>query len=157
MMARLAALFRWLGTPICATRALFPFTYDGRQTLIYLMCALSAPVLTTAVLALADVAADHGQWPEHRELSRLMGYSLLITSCAFSMFVAFRSLSLGGKDGLLNLSSKDNPDPVKAAEAVKTEVNKAAQETVDRVVEATVTGQPLSKPDDPAIPDYAKP
>lgn len=111
-MIRLAAFFRWLGTPIRAARALFPFTYDGRQTLIYLMCAFSAPVLTVAVMHILETMAGAGQWNGYREISRLVAYSLLIAVCAFSMFVAFRSLSLGSKDGLLNLSSKENEPTV---------------------------------------------
>lgn len=157
--AAIGRFFHWLGTPIRATRALFPFTYDGRQTLIYLMCAGSAPVLTLAVMHILEVLAAAEQWNGYREISRIVGYALLISVCAFSMFVAFRSLSLGGKDGLLNLSSKDSPpppDPVQAARAVESDVREAAAAAVEKVEAITTPASP-PKPDDPTIPDYAKP
>jgi hypothetical protein len=148
MMEKVAAFFRWLGTPIRAIRGLFPFTYDGRQTLIYLMCALSAPVLTLAVMYLTEKAADANQWPEHRELARIVAYSLLVSVCAFSMFVAFRTLSLGSKDGLLNLSSKDTPppDPVLAAKHIEDKVATAAKEAVADVAVAAAQPAPNTNP-----------
>lgn len=160
--ASLARFFHWLGTPVRAARGLFPFTYDGRQTLIYLMCAFSAPILTLVILHILDVLAGAGQWPAYREISRLVAYSLLISVCAFSMFVAFRSLSLGSKEGLLNLSSKDSPppDPVQAAKQVEADVKLAAAGAVEKVEAAAappMAPPAQTKPDDPAIPDYAKP
>ena len=149
-MSKAAAFFRWLGTPIRAARALFPFTYDGRQTLIYLMCAFSAPALTLAVMHIMETMAEAGQWGGYREIARLVAYSLLISVCAFSMFVAFRSLSLGSKDGLLNLSSKDNPDPspVAAAKQVEEKVTTAAAKAVEEVAvevqsNKNAAGEPL--------------
>lgn len=131
-----ASFFHWLGTPVRAARALFPFTYDGRQTLIYLMCAFSAPILSLMVLHIMDVLAANDQWPAYREVSRLVAYSLLISVCAFSMFVAFKSLSLGSKDGLLSLSGKEDRErEVQAAKQVESEVKQAAAEAVVKVEE----------------------
>ncbi len=160
MPQRIASFFSWLGTPIRAVRALFPYTYDGRQTLIYLMCAFSAPVLTLLVLHIMETMATAQQWGAYREIARLVAYSLLISVCAFSMFVAFRSLSLGGKEGLLNLTSKDSPpDPVEAANQVKTDVTQAAAAAVERVAAATApVPEPAPMPAPEAdLPDYAKP
>jgi hypothetical protein len=151
-VTRAAAFFRWLGTPIRATRALFPFTHDGRQTLIYLMCACSAPVLTFVALRILDVTEANGQWTIFAATARMIGYSLLISVCSFAMFVAFRSLSLGGKDGLLNLTSKETPDTaVQAARAVEHDVVQAATEAVAKVEEKAAE----TKPAEP-LPDYAR-
>lgn len=153
-----AAFFHWLGTPIRAIRGLFPFTYDGRQTLIYLMCAGSAPILTLAVMHILETMAANGQWAAYREISRIVTYSLLISVCAFSMFVAFRSLSLGSKDGLLNLSSKDAPpDPVTAAKAVEADVKEAAATAVEKVQAAAAPATPPPEPaPEPDLPEYAR-
>lgn len=145
MIQRFAAFLRWLGTPIRAFRGLFPFTHEGRQTLIYLMCAFSAPILTLLVLHILNRTEAAGQWPIFAETARLVAYSLLIIVCAFAMFVAFRSLQLGGKDGLLNLTGKDSA-PVEAAKEVKREVEAAATEAVAKV-EAKATGEPDERPD----------
>ena len=134
MLERANAFFRWLGTPIRATRALFPFTQEGRQTLIYLMCAFSAPILTLVVIHILNVAEAHGQWSIYAQTARVVSYSLLIVCSAYAMFVAFRTLVLGGKEGLLNLTSKESqPDPVQAAKAVETEVKEAAAKAVEKV------------------------
>lgn len=134
MIQKVQTFFRWLGTPIRETRALFPFTHEGRQTLIYLMCAFSAPVLTLVCIYILDRSEANAQWPIFAEVARLIAYSLLIVCCAYAMFVAFRSLSLAGKEGLLSLNAKDSPnDPVKAAESVKQEVTQAAAEAVAKV------------------------
>jgi hypothetical protein len=142
-MSRIAAFFRWLGTPIRATRALFPFTHEGRQTLIYLMCAFSAPMLTILTLYILDATERHQQWPIFADVARIVAYSQLIITCAFGMFVAFRSLSLGSKEGLLSLTSKDSPESaVRAAETVKQEVNQAAEKAVEAVVAKTEAPAP---------------
>lgn len=148
MIAKTAAFFHWLGTPIRATRALFPFTHDGRQTLIYLMCAFSAPVLTSLVIYILDAAEQHGQWTIYAQVARIVSYSLLIVCCAYAMFVAFRSLSLGGKEGLLSLTSKDSPsDPVKAAVKVAEQVKHKADVAVAEVAtDAAAASKPNTNP-----------
>jgi hypothetical protein len=162
MLKRAASFFHWLGAPIRAIRGLFPFTYNGRQTLIYLMCALSAPILSLMVIWILETLAGASQWRVYHQVSMIVAYSLLISVCAFSMFVAFRSLSLGSKDGLLNLSSKEEQhsqvDPaVAAAKEVKAEVNQAAAEAVEKV-EAKVAAEAPIVPPAPAepLPDYAR-
>lgn len=144
------ATLHYLGTPVRAVRALFPFSYEGRQTLIYLMCAFSAPILTLLVVYILNVTEAAGQWAIYAETARLVAYSLLIITCAFAMFVAFRSLQLGGKDGLLSLTSKESPDaPVAAARKVAEEVKATADEAVEQV--AARAGEPAED-----LPDYAK-
>jgi hypothetical protein len=147
-MNRAAAFFRWLGTPIRAVRGLFPFTHDGRQTLIYLMCAFSAPILTLVVIYILDAAERHEQWKIYAEVARIVAYSLLIVCCAYAMFVAFRSLSLAGKEGLLNINAKDSPaDPVKAAVKVAEEVKHKADVAVAEVAtEAAAASKPTTNP-----------
>ncbi len=152
MLERVASFFSWLGKPVRAIRGLFPFSHDGRQTLIYLMCAFSAPVLTLLVMHILETLAGSAQWLAYREVARLVTYALLISVCAFSMFVAFKSLSLGGKDGLLNLNSKDNTDPpaVKAAEQVEQKVTAAAAKAVEEVKDQ------IAEPSDAGLPDAIK-
>lgn len=149
-MAWMKNLLHYLGTPIRAFRGLFPFTHEGRQTLIYLMCAFSAPVLTLVTIWILDTTGRNLQWGIFAKVAMVVAYSLLIITCAFGMFVAFRSLQLGGKDGLLSLTSKDNPDaPVAAARKVAEEVKATADEVVEEV--AAQAGEPAED-----LPDYAK-
>lgn len=90
--------FRWLGTPIRATRALFPFTHEGRQTLIYLVFAGSGPALTALVLWIMREALARRLFGVFGNMAWLVGWSLFVIVCGLGMFVSIRAIKLG-KDG----------------------------------------------------------
>lgn len=103
-----AAFFRWLGHPFRALRGLFPFTHDGRQTLIYLIFSGAGPALCLIGLYVLSRTEIAGQWPIYAEMARIFGWSLFVIVSGLGMFVSIRAIKIG-KDGL-DFSSKD-PDP----------------------------------------------
>jgi hypothetical protein len=140
-MTRLAAFFAWLGTPFRAVRAMFPFTNEGRQTLIYLIFAGAGPALTLIGLRILDLAKDNQQWYVFEDQAKTFGWSLFIIVAALGMFVSIRAFKIG-KDGL-EFSSKDQPvDPVIAAKQVEGKVATAAKEAVAEV--AVAAAQPAT-------------
>lgn len=108
-MKRVAAFMRWLGTPIRAARALFPFQHEGRQTLIYLVFAGAGPALTLIALHVLEQTEAARQWDIYAAMARILGWSLLIIVCGLGMFVSIRAIKLG-KDGF-EADSRD-PTPV---------------------------------------------
>ena len=105
-MSRIAAFFRWLASPIRAARTLFPFSHEGRQTLIYLVFAGAGPALTLVAIDILDTSEGAGQWGIYAAMARILGWSLLIIVCGLGMFVSIRAIKLG-KDGF----SADSRDP----------------------------------------------
>jgi hypothetical protein len=91
---------RWCATPVRAVRSLFPFTQDGRQTLVYLVFAGAGPTLTLSVLWAMRALRDAGKWDWFGRMSFwVLGAALLIIVCGLGMFVSIRAVKLG-KDGL---------------------------------------------------------
>lgn len=107
-MTRAAAFFRWLGHPFRALRALFPFTHDGRQTLIYLIFSGAGPALCLIGIYVLSRTELAGQWAIYAEMARTFGWSLFVIVSGLGMFVSIRAIKIG-KDGL-DFSSKD-PEP----------------------------------------------
>lgn len=89
---------RCVCTPFRALRSIFPFTHDGRQTLIYLVFAGAGPALTLAMLAIMSVLANAGRWTAYERMAILIGLCLLIIVTGLAMFVSIRAVKLG-KDG----------------------------------------------------------
>lgn len=81
-----------------ALRELFPFTHEGRQTLVYLAYAGCGPALTLAVIWAMQTAAEHGQWSLFGQMALVVSFSLLIIVTGHAMFVSIRALKLN-KDG----------------------------------------------------------
>lgn len=91
----MAAFFRWLGTPFRAIRDFFPFSHDGRQTLIYLVFAGAGPVLAGLVWwAMGVVAAAH-QWSIFERLANTVALSLLMINLGLVVFVGVRAVRIG--------------------------------------------------------------
>lgn len=89
-----------------AVRPLFPFTNDGRQTLIYIMFSCSTAILTLLVWWAMDRMFDAGQWNAGRGLADKVAWGLLISISGYACFVSVRAIKLG-KDGF----SVDGRDP----------------------------------------------
>ena len=85
--------------------SLFPFTREGRQTLVYLVFAGCGPALTGVVIWALTVMRDFaGAGAEQRldkfaTLAMLVGAALLIVTVALACFVSIRAIKIG-KDGL---------------------------------------------------------
>lgn len=80
-------------------KSLFPFSRDGRQTLIYLVFAGAGPALTALVIWAMDRALLHKMFGLFRDLSWFVATSMMIVVIGLSMFVSIRAIKVG-KDGL---------------------------------------------------------
>lgn len=85
--------------------SLFPFTREGRHTLVYIVFSCSGPALTGLILwALYSIEDFAGADAKERldrfaELSMLVGSALLVTVVALACFVSIRAIKIG-KDGI---------------------------------------------------------
>lgn len=79
----------------------FPFARAARQTLIYIVLALSGPALTICVMWTLEVVERFaGVSAERRleayvELAKPLGWSLLIIIVALACFVSIRAIKIG--------------------------------------------------------------
>lgn len=95
-MDRLYRFGSWLATPVRALRSLFPFSHEGRQTLVYLIFAGAGPALTVVVwLAMGALAAAR-QWDGYMRLATIVALALLIIVTGLGMFVSIRAIKIGG-------------------------------------------------------------
>ena len=76
----------------------FPFTHEGRQTLVYLVFAGAGPALTCLTIWAMVRAIDLGLFKTFSNLAYLIGACLLIIVTGLGMFVSIRAVKLG-KDG----------------------------------------------------------
>jgi ABC-type multidrug transport system fused ATPase/permease subunit len=90
--------FPAIGRGIGAVRRLFPFSHEGRQTLIYLVLAGAGPALTMAVMWAMRRALEHGWQGVFNGLAEKVAWALLIIVSALACFVSIRAIRLG-KDG----------------------------------------------------------
>lgn len=88
-----------LGRPWRALRECFPFSFSGRQTLIYLLFGLSGPALTALTWWAMRTAEAHGWTALFQDLADKIALCLLISTLGLAMFVSIRSFKLG-KDGI---------------------------------------------------------
>jgi hypothetical protein len=79
--------------------SLFPFTQEGRQTLVYLVFAGCGPALTAVVIWAMDKALSLDLFDTFSNLSYVVAASLLIIVTGLAMFVSIRALKLT-RDGL---------------------------------------------------------
>lgn len=85
--------------------SLFPWTREGRQTLIYIMAALSGPALTLVLIAAGYLIATFpGASADHRldkfaTLAMLVAAALLIVVIRDACFVSIRAIKIG-RDGI---------------------------------------------------------
>ncbi len=87
--------------------SLFPWSREGRQTLIYIMSALSGPALTLCLIAAGYVIATFpGASADQRldkfaHIALLLAVALLIVVIRDACFVSIRAIKVGvGKDGV---------------------------------------------------------
>lgn len=78
---------------------MFPFTREGRKTLVYLTLAGAGPATSGINLWAMSVAADAGQWVSFHSLAmtNAIGNGIIVT--ALAMFVSIRAIRIS-KDGL---------------------------------------------------------
>jgi type VI protein secretion system component VasK len=130
-MSWLARFNRWAATPFRAARELFPFSHDGRQTLIYLMFSLSTGILTLIVWWAMDQLFNAHEWLLGKQLADKIAWALMISVAAYACFVSLRAISLG-KDGL-SVTGRDRPDDAPAAAQ---QVADSAQAKADDIKDA---------------------
>lgn len=129
-MDRLGAFFRWLGSPVRGVRTLFPFTHDGRQTLIYIVLSFAGPALTLLTWWAMNIARLAGQWHIFGVMSDWVVWSLFVIVCALACFVSIRAVQIG-KDGA-KITGKDSRDDDEIRAAIQAPVD-AAQAKADEV------------------------
>lgn len=94
-----AGFFRWLGTPFRALAAAFPFSFAGRQTLIYLVFAGAGPAITLLLIWAMRQSLAAKLWDQFTHLSNELALAHLIVVIGLAMFVSIRSLKIG-PDGI---------------------------------------------------------
>lgn len=109
---------QWLATPFRAVSGRFPFTHEGRQTLIYLMFSLSTGVLTVIVWWAMDRLFDAQQWDMGKQLADKVAWALLMSVGGYACFVSVRAITLG-KDGF-GMQGRDRPDDAAPTATVTT-------------------------------------
>jgi hypothetical protein len=87
---------------------LFPFTREGRHTLIYLVFAGSGIALTAFVWWFAENALHYRLFGTFTELARVVAAALLVTDIALGMFVSIRAIKIG--PGGLDATGNNNDD-----------------------------------------------
>ena len=76
----------------------FPFTHQGRQTLIYLVFAGAGPALCAMVIWAMVTALGRNLFATFSNLALIVASCLLIIVTGLAMFVSIRAVKLG-KDG----------------------------------------------------------
>lgn len=79
--------------------SMFPFTREGRQTLVYLCLAGCGPALTLIVIWAMHLSEDAGQWAIFADLANKVAWALLVIVLALACFVSIRAIKLDVKDG----------------------------------------------------------
>lgn len=95
----------------------FPYTHQGRQTLVYLVFAGSGPALTCVVIWAMMRALDAQLPKTFSQLSLVVAACLLIITTGLAMFVSIRAVRLG-KDGF---SAEGGGNPLRSGDTVSLE------------------------------------
>lgn len=104
-------------------KSIFPFTRDGRQTLIYIALAGCGPALTLLVMWAMDASQTANQWAIFADLANKVAWALLLIVLALAMFVSIRAIKVG-KDGL----EASGGDDAAAGAQIATDAAQAATE-----------------------------
>lgn len=97
----------------------FPFTQEGRKTLIYVAIMWACPVLTGAIM----YALNTIRWFDAPALNRLTAYAdiadklswgLLIVLISFACYVSIRAFNIDLKNGTVSTQSKDDEEETNA-------------------------------------------
>lgn len=98
---------KWLS----AIRNLFPFSRDGRQTLIYLIFGGCGPALTLVVIWAMIESLDRPQlWSTFTGLAYIVAASLLIIVSGLGMFVSIRAVKIS-REGFEASGGESQRDP----------------------------------------------
>lgn len=129
-----AAVFRWLGHPFRAARALFPFTGEGRRTLINLALFFAGPALTIAIIwAMHTIRFWQGLSAELRlerfaNLADRLSWGLLLVLLAFATYVSIRAIKVNLKDGTAEAEGGNNETNAKLQNVANAAQDQADQE-----------------------------
>jgi len=91
----------------------FPFTQEGRKTLIYLVIAGCGPALTLGIMWALTVIRDFKgvdadtKLASFSELAMMLGYNSIIITIALSCFVSIRAFNIDLKAGTLSAQSNE--------------------------------------------------
>jgi zinc transporter ZupT len=107
---------------------LFPFTQEGRQTLVYLVFAGSGPVLTAFTAWAMYEALRQGWEATFANLAYTVAACLLIIVTGLAMFVSIRAVRLG-KDGF----SAEGGDKAVGAQLATEAATQAGQAVVEEL------------------------
>lgn len=77
----------------------FPFTREGRQSLIYIVLAGCGPALTLVVIWAMSLTERAGQWAIFASLADKVAWGLLLIVLALACFVSIRAIKIG-KNGI---------------------------------------------------------
>lgn len=110
---------------IAFIRSLFPFTHEGRQTLVYVALSWAAPVICAMLLwAMSRIETFPGAAASERlarfaDLADRVSWGLLIILIAYACFVSIRAIKIG-KDGFSAESRDDHDDaePIRDGDSV---------------------------------------
>lgn len=79
---------------------MFPFSRDGRQTLIYIVFAFAGPALTAVVIwAMIEALERVALWATFRDLALIVAAALMVVVIGLAMFVSIRAIKVG-RDGI---------------------------------------------------------
>lgn len=90
-----------------AVREWFPFTFAGRQTLIYVMFSCSTGILTLITWWAMRMLFANRQWAAGEQLADKVAWALLMSVAGYACFVSVRSFKIG-KDGF-DVQGRDPP------------------------------------------------
>ena len=94
----------------------FPFSQEGRKTLIYLVIAGCGPALTIVIIWALTVIRDfkdataEAKLASFSELAMMLGYNSIIITIALSCFVSIRAFNIDLKNGTMSTQSKDDEE-----------------------------------------------
>ena len=89
--------------------SLFPFTREGRQTLVYLAFVGAGPALTAIVIwSMLQALRYPALWPTFTKLALIVATGLFVILCGLAMFVSIRAVKIS-TDGF-EAGAKDNTD-----------------------------------------------
>jgi hypothetical protein len=123
------SLFAWIGRGIGNARGLFPFSHEGRQTLVYICLAWAAPIICGMVLWAMRAIRDWGDAPAVDRLNRFadiadrLSWGLVLILVAYACFVSIRAVKIG-KDGF----SAESRDDAAAGAQLATDAAQAVTE-----------------------------
>lgn len=132
----MARFFAWLGRGLLNVRGLFPFTHEGRATLVYLMFAGAGPAVMFAIIYGLRTIRDWTGAPAIQRLDRFaeivdkLGWGMVIVLVTMACFISIRAFKLNVRTGSFDV---DGNSAGSAAQAATDAGTAAAQATTDEI------------------------